>query len=268
MKRKRFGFTLVEVLTVVVIIGILVSLLVPAVMMVKRMAREAQQKAQIATIETALLAFKNDYGRYPRSNHSFAPSAGDFYSGAQKLSEALLGRDLMGFHPASYWLVNHGTTQGVDPLYEPNNVDERKGPYLEQGTKNAFWLTELYPNQPVPNTYVLCDNFHVKIQQPTGESIGAGSPILYFKADESGKTIDVIYDIQHNRQLLELGKLKTTKPHPLADPTNGYENFYEFITDPKVSSMPWPYNPDSYLLISAGYDGLYGTADDITNFGD
>jgi hypothetical protein len=28
----------------------------------------------------------------------------------------------------------------------------------------------------------------------------------------------------------------------------------------------WPVNADSYVLISAGADGLYGTADDITNF--
>ena len=28
----------------------------------------------------------------------------------------------------------------------------------------------------------------------------------------------------------------------------------------------WPYKPDSYLLISAGEDGVYGTMDDIANF--
>jgi len=38
--------------------------------------------------------------------------------------------------------------------------------------------------------------------------------------------------------------------------------------DPKASAsgIVWPYRPDSYILISAGADGYYGTADDITNF--
>jgi hypothetical protein len=29
----------------------------------------------------------------------------------------------------------------------------------------------------------------------------------------------------------------------------------------------WPYRADSFLLISAGEDALYGTGDDLTNFG-
>ena len=45
-------------------------------------------------------------------------------------------------------------------------------------------------------------------------------------------------------------------------------NFYNFISDPMVSvgGMDMPYNRDSYILISAGMDGEYGTADDMTNF--
>jgi hypothetical protein len=33
-----------------------------------------------------------------------------------------------------------------------------------------------------------------------------------------------------------------------------------------MASLPRPYRRDSYILISAGYDGLYGTADDVLNF--
>ena len=44
--------------------------------------------------------------------------------------------------------------------------------------------------------------------------------------------------------------------------------FYEYIADPKVSTttIKWPSRPDSYILISAGTDSLYGTRDDICNF--
>jgi hypothetical protein len=38
------------------------------------------------------------------------------------------------------------------------------------------------------------------------------------------------------------------------------------IQDPKITQNVWPYRPDSYILISAGPDGYYGTADDIHNY--
>jgi hypothetical protein len=44
--------------------------------------------------------------------------------------------------------------------------------------------------------------------------------------------------------------------------------FYQlYIRDFRVQARPWPHRPDSYLLISAGADGIYGTNDDIRNFG-
>jgi hypothetical protein len=46
--------------------------------------------------------------------------------------------------------------------------------------------------------------------------------------------------------------------------------FYSYIEDKKVdisiSGISRPYNPKSFILISAGFDGIYGTKDDITNF--
>ena len=57
--------------------------------------------------------------------------------------------------------------------------------------------------------------------------------------------------------------LTARRHHPLEDANY----FYEYIRDPRVQARPWPYRPDSYLLISAGADGIYGTNDDIRNFG-
>jgi prepilin-type N-terminal cleavage/methylation domain-containing protein len=42
--------------------------------------------------------------------------------------------------------------------------------------------------------------------------------------------------------------------------------FVRYITNPNIMARPEPQRPDSYLLISAGADGVYGTADDVTNF--
>ncbi len=50
--------------------------------------------------------------------------------------------------------------------------------------------------------------------------------------------------------------------HPLLNPNH----FYKMIQNHKSDSGSMPYRPDTYFLITAGYDGLYGTADDILNF--
>ena len=42
--------------------------------------------------------------------------------------------------------------------------------------------------------------------------------------------------------------------------------FEAFIRDKKLSARTWPVNADSYLIIMAGPDHMYGTEDDITNF--
>ena len=51
----------------------------------------------------------------------------------------------------------------------------------------------------------------------------------------------------------------------IADAT--FENsFAKYILDSKNKARPTPVRKDSYLLISAGPDGIYGTSDDVTNW--
>lgn len=53
----------------------------------------------------------------------------------------------------------------------------------------------------------------------------------------------------------------------IADGLPPYEySFARFIIDPSVKVRPTPVKPKSYLMISAGPDGFYGTNDDITNW--
>ena len=47
---------------------------------------------------------------------------------------------------------------------------------------------------------------------------------------------------------------------------NGRDIFYDTITNSKITTQVRPYNQTSYILISAGFDGIFGTPDDIFNF--
>ncbi|MFZ0033671.1 MAG: type II secretion system protein [Sedimentisphaerales bacterium] len=306
MKRKKSArqdgasrstaFTLVELLIVLGIIAILVALLIPAVTMVRNTAKGTQQRAQLTTIEMGLTAFKNDYGDYPPS-HGYDSSGNPVYTycGAQTLAEALVGWDMMGFHPNSAWRADGEDKNGGNATYDPlknrdvdgdgtpDTLKERKGPYLEVATANAFRLNQLFSNTGslAPNTFVLCDVFGVKSVTIGGKTVKAGTPILYYKANTSSKTIDytaiayvkLIYNRLDNDQFVfnvkEMADRAKYPSHPTpVNPLAGSSIFFydTYIADPKVTTIKWPCRPDSYLLISAGVDGLYGTSDDIHNF--
>jgi len=62
---RRAGFTLIEILVVVVILGILAAVVVPRIAGRPEEARRIAAKVQIASLESALRQFKVDNGFYP-----------------------------------------------------------------------------------------------------------------------------------------------------------------------------------------------------------
>lgn len=59
------GFTLIELMVVIVILGILAGLIVPRIMTRPDEAKQMKAKIQIESIETALKLYKLDNGSYP-----------------------------------------------------------------------------------------------------------------------------------------------------------------------------------------------------------
>ncbi len=61
----RSGFTLIEIMVVIIILGILVGLIVPRFMEKPEKARVVKAKMQIESISAALKEYKLDNGDYP-----------------------------------------------------------------------------------------------------------------------------------------------------------------------------------------------------------
>lgn len=71
MKR---GFTLVEILVVIAIIGLLVSIIIPNLNNARAVGRDARRVSDIKNIQLSLSLYYNDYLQYPLNLSNLAPT--------------------------------------------------------------------------------------------------------------------------------------------------------------------------------------------------
>lgn len=292
------GFTLIELLVVVAIISMLVGIIAPGLRGVVRQARNLKQKSVMKSMETGLELYAKDFDGYPDSSVLSNSGAPPYICGAQRMTEALVGRDGRGFDPKTKWYAPDPVPDYPD-LYtdEDKSLNRRKNPYVELKDTGAYLIfPDLYDTDPGTvfssndngRAPVFADIYrHRRVDLGGGQSTWAGNPIVYFKADASSRYFGPdspeqdkrkwIYNYEDNREIFKLG--------PVQDPINeehhynptytdtdknmtGEELFYEDITDHKVKTGQFvkPYNANTFILMSAGWDGIFGTKDDITNF--
>jgi type II secretory pathway pseudopilin PulG len=287
--KGRTGFTLMELLVVIAIIMALIGILVPGIRGVKRIAKNLEQKSLYHNIEIGMETYRKDFGDYPESRRKQKDGAGPYYTGAQHLAEALVGRDSRGFEPIQsrkwQWPGDEPSTEyGLyapesSPLYA-KSLARRKPLYINLKDTGAFLPGEMYSDtgdvvsevsgQRAP---IVADMFYRKkiTLASTGETVKIGSPILYFKANTGSDVYfkDIAsrtnfqkwkFNFYDNEALIDL---KTMEDQSI-DHEMDAANFYKSIAD-RNAPFDRPLNEKTYILISAGYDGIYGTKDDVTN---
>ena len=224
-RTSQRGFTLVELLIVMLIIGTLIGLLVPTIGRALRMVRSTMTRRTINEIGMGLESYKKDFGDYPPSVYDRSYPR----TGAEKLVFYLRGpRD-------SGWGAGAG---GLLPEHAGGSRTRTRtyGPYYDTDEEDIEWEE------------VRGDWRQVAFRdanRPPGR-------IIYFKAtrDDEGNT-------EYNWHDNNLRSVPDTEGH-----TNypSLSSFYDWTTIGGTSSaaQDGDYKRHDYLLISPGQDGRFG----------
>ncbi|SEM73690.1 general secretion pathway protein G [Syntrophus gentianae] len=91
-RRREGGFTLIEILIVVIIIGLIASLIAPNLIGRYERSREEIAKTQVEMLSSGVLSFKLDVGRYPSTLEELIKSTDAKWRGPY-LSKQTVPRD-------------------------------------------------------------------------------------------------------------------------------------------------------------------------------
>ena len=149
---RRSGFTLVELLAVIMIIALLAALVTPAVMKSLSSSRAAAVKAEIELLNTALMNYKNEYGSFPPSdmrglwNGSSANTSHPAYKHLQRIFPRIIEPTSGGVASPYFWMAQMSPAQALvfwlqgffdDPQHPLTNGETLSAARPRAGTASA-----------------------------------------------------------------------------------------------------------------------------------
>lgn len=245
----RSGFTLVELLVVIVILAILASLVTPAIMNSLTKARNSAIKAEIDMLHMALMNYQSEYGAVPPCEE---PT--NYWTTGQYTKGGPTAKHLQRLFPRC-----GDTAYQLNNVNNPNPPSPNPNPIMRLTPKNALvaWLTGFTPD---PINPLLPGSLRVKLYDferaridsstaayhPSGKK---GSPYIYFDAGSYGTLVALPLQDQQKD-----------------DGGNAYKP--EYIKDQSNPSAPPTefFNATTFQILCAGRDEQWGTDDDLSNF--
>ena len=250
--KPQAGFTLLELLVVIVVISILMSLILPAISGVMRRARIAEVSAEFTQLDQALTTFKSKFGQHPPSSLT-VPVAGSAWSPADRAK-------VKGIWPQFNFATNGGMSNTVAVHLNGAeclvfflggvNTGSAATPNLQGFSKNPLspWTATGNPDGPFMefDSGRLVDVDGDGVVEYLDALPGQTTPILYLSGAGSSmnKDNDAVAD-----------DFDVFTDAPLSFSFHASKNMSFPYTKPGGTV---PYNKDTFQLISPGDDGLYG----------
>lgn len=253
----RGGFTVIEILVVIVIIGILIGLLVPGVMSAAKRSREFAVENDITQLGAAIEAFKGKYGFYPP----------DF--AAIRATNGIVNKSNLLLPYINRIAPNHSESMPAGAGWPSGyrRIDawmEEVGQHLGPDSALVFWLSGLIKNKQFPLTYVDSGN---KVH----------GQLAYNAGPDGTVEREIYFDFKNQKLVLD----STTAPVPNAiarfsQSNNTAEYFVYFETKSLVTYPPLPtcvvngitvapyvnssnqlFNKNSFQILAPGMDAVF-----------
>ncbi|MFZ4681645.1 MAG: type II secretion system protein [Terrimicrobiaceae bacterium] len=189
-KKKRFAFTLIELLIVIAIIGILMALLFPAVNGALEAARRAKAKNDVVQLAIAVKAYQTEYGKLPTQTVSYddgpEASQGWFQGNNDEIIRVLTGENYNNLNPRKIVFFEAKPAKGTAGAPKDGVAADGKF-YDPWGTPYAIKLDTSYNNALEYYGVNYENNFRTtvisvsfgknKIQQDPGKTTDQGSRV-------------------------------------------------------------------------------------------
>lgn len=282
LQRPDRGFTLIELMVVISIIGLLVTLLVPVVSSARQIAAKAATTDIIKRLSMGLEAYKGDFGEYPPSRPQWSPLTGSTPA-AQEADKKKRGTMYRGAANLVWYLCGPaGNGWGIDAAgrmpYDGRNVTgnilyqtasprptRSYGPYFKATSDAVAYEQDPSSSQMVMGA--ILDGF-----KPAGN-------ILYFRYEVNPEIDPVTSAPKQNYQVSDnnytnigegtgdtKGKtnyhsqiyfLETRAVATDTFNTNGAVRFFVWSGTTPANNV-YRYVRTDFLLVSPGADGVYG----------
>jgi len=179
------GFTLIEMLVVITIIGILVGLTVPAIMSAMDSAVAAKARNDVIQLVAAVKAYETEYGKLPTdvvsSDDGAEASQGWFQEDNDRVVKVLIGENDNDLNPRLIVFLEPRQAKGTEGSFRDGLGTDKKL-YDPWGTPYAIKLDTSYNNEleyyggPTYKSNVRRSAFAVsfgknKIQQDPGKAV-------------------------------------------------------------------------------------------------
>ncbi len=259
------GFTLVELLVVIMIIAMLAGLVTPAVMRAQATARNAQIKAEIDMLHMAMMNYKNEYGSFPPS----AVPLIDMVTGTDWASKHLrklfpkLSPGMSGTQAACLPYLNSGSgTFAAAPLITPDAAlvawlygynDDSRFPVLSTtGAASVIAGVVTVSGTVSPRNKLF--------------SFDRGRVSSTYQYYPPGKPLSPYIYINSSNYTATVGGSLVVQPFVIGSGTY-FAHRIPLSSTGDFNTIAQPaFNEDSFQILSAGRDEVFGNDDDLSNF--
>jgi prepilin-type N-terminal cleavage/methylation domain-containing protein len=252
---KRRGFSLVELMVVIGILAVLAGIILAATLRARGHAEKASIQANLATIATALAAYKQDFGDYPRI------AATELAPGADPLMNELGNPGYLYGSEILCWslIAPYGATAAG--TFAPGDGADGPG-WRERGTRGQVIgsyinidTMKFGTKPPVQRYQTIFDSGGMPVLYVPRTTKEAHDPVLgaryvarSFDARWDFRYIDPAFSLDGNDSAARLARVQA-----LLGDVN--QDGYLHSTESGVNAP--------FILWSAGVDGQFATEDDV-----